>query len=78
MVNGVTSQDFYIQKTKDRWWGKQKKNAVVSKFVWKWATHLAKGLQLLQTSFGDLKHEEDIKRQKSSIENWHLCKCYVT
>lgn len=55
-----------------------KKNAVVSNFVWQWATHLDKGFQLLQTSFGDLKHEENIKIHKSSIENWHSCKCCVT
>jgi hypothetical protein len=54
------------------------KNAVVSKFVWKWATHLDKGFQLLQTNFGDLKHEQDIRRHQSSIEKWHSCKCYVT
>lgn len=65
------------KKTKDRWWGK-KKNAIFSKFVWKWATHLDKGFQLLQTSFGDLKHEEDIKKHQSSIENWHSCESYVT
>jgi hypothetical protein len=54
-----------------------KKSVIVSKFVWMWATHLDKCFQLLQTSFGDLKHEEDI-RHKSSTEKWHSCKCSVT
>jgi len=65
MVNGFTFLVLSATwKSKDRRWSLQA-NAFVSKSVWIWATHLDKGFQVLLTSFGDLKHEEEIKKHKT-------------